>query len=143
MILVATVFLSVIFTFSLDDDISVDAYASDNDEKLQHALNPLAATGGFRAVRDVFGEFMRNSVWKLVLMASDDDLGTFSNGEQPGIDGLPPAFVDLCELDASSTNDSNEYHQIVRLLTPLLRLDSGSENFTRYVKPPVKLLLQN
>lgn len=111
----ATTFLTIIFTFSLDDDIPQDAYAGEDDEKLRHAINPLAATGGFRALRDVFGQFMKASVWKPVLAGSDDNQGTFSDGSRTGVDGLPTAFVDLCDMDSDSTNDNNEYHYIVSL----------------------------
>ena len=128
---IATTFLTIIFTFSLDDDLPQDAYTDEDNEKLKHALNPLAATGGFRAIRDLFGEFMNNSVWKIVLQGSDDDQGTFSNANQKGVEGLPIAFVDLCELDDDSTADNNEYYYILRLLTPLLRLESDFENFTK------------
>ena len=128
---VATHFLTIAFTFSIDDEIPQDAFTSDDDDKLGHALNPLAATGGFRALRDLFGQFMRTSVWKGVLLTSDDKMGTFSNASRRGIDGLPNAFVDLCGLHDDSTNENNEYHYIVRLLTPLLSLEPDSENFTK------------
>lgn len=128
---VATLMLTIMFTFSLDDNIPQDAYVSEDDEKFRHAINPIAATGGFRALRDIFGEFMNVSVWRLELRGSDDDSGTFSNGDQTGIDGLPIAFVDLCNLEKSSTKDNNEYHFIVRLLTPLLRLEPNVENFVK------------
>ena len=128
---IATTFLTIIFTFSLDDEIPQDSYVTDDDEKFRHAINPLAATGGFRALRDIFGEFMNASIWKTVLKGSDDDSGTYSYGEEPGIDGLPIAFVALCDLNTHSTRDNNEYHYIVRLLTPLLRLEYDDENFTK------------
>lgn len=47
----ATTFLTIIFTFALDDDIPLDAYTDSDQEKFRHAINPLAATGGFRALR--------------------------------------------------------------------------------------------
>jgi hypothetical protein len=49
------------------------------------------------------------------------------------VDGLPLAFVELCDLDSTSTNENNEYHYILRLLTPLLCLDPNSENFTKLI----------
>ena len=130
---IAATFLTILFTFSLDDEIPPDAYSIGEDEKFTHAISPLAATGGFRALRDVFGQFMHASVWKSVLIGSDDDSGTFSNGEQSGIDGLPIAFVELCDLNESSNKVNNEYYFIVRLLTPLLRLEPNFENFTKLI----------
>jgi hypothetical protein len=49
------------------------------------------------------------------------------------VDGLPVAFVDLCDLDSASTNENNEYHYILRLLTPLLCLEPNLENFTKLI----------
>ena len=130
---VGTMFLTVIFTFSLDDDIPLDAYSSQDDDKFKHAINPVAAAGGFRVLRDVLGDYMFDSIWKPILMTADDDHGTFSYSGQPGIDGLPTAFVQLCDLDAGSTSENNEYHVIVHLLAPLLRLEPSIENFTKVV----------
>lgn len=129
----ATTFLTIIFTFSLDDDIPADAYTDSDEDKFRHAINPLAATGGFRALRGVFGDFMHDSCWRPVLMGSDDSKGTFSNSEQPGIKGLPTAFVELCGLDHNSNAENNEYYHIVRLLAPLLHLDHDSSNFTKLI----------
>lgn len=129
----ATTFLTIIFTFALDDEIPVDAYTGQDEEQFWYAINPLAATGGFRALRDVLGDFMYDSCWRLVLMGSDDSKGTFSNSEKRGIDGLPAALVDLCELHPDSSTENNEYYHIVRLLTPLLRLDNDLNNFTKLI----------
>ena len=52
---VATTFLTIIFTFALDDEIPIDTFGGDDSEKLTHAFNPIAATNGFRAIRDVYG----------------------------------------------------------------------------------------
>ena len=51
----ATTFLTIIFTFALDDDLSLDTFGGDDHEKLRHALNPVAATNGFRALRNFYG----------------------------------------------------------------------------------------
>ena len=128
---VATLMLTIMFTFSLDDDIPQDAYASEDDEKFRHAINPITVAGGFRALRDIFGDFMNASIWKIVLRGSDNDRGTYSNGDQAGIEGLPVAFVNLCNFDTRSTKDNNEYHFVVRLLMPLLRLEPDVENFVK------------
>lgn len=129
---ITATFLSIIFTFALDDDIPQDSFVVDAPEKLMHAVNPLAATGGFRVLRDVLGDRMMDSIWRTVLRDSDDENGTFST-DSPGIAGLPAAFVDLCELGESSTSINNKYHTIVRLLTPLLRLELRIHNFTKLI----------
>jgi hypothetical protein len=55
----ATTFLSIVFAFSLDDDVPSDAYSSGDDEKFQRALDPMAATTGFRALREFYGWSLR------------------------------------------------------------------------------------
>ncbi len=52
----ATTFLCIIFTFSLDDDVPIDAYSGTDNDKFKHATDPMAAIGGFRALRQYYGE---------------------------------------------------------------------------------------
>jgi hypothetical protein len=53
-----------------------------------------------------------------VLVGSDDEQGTYSNGEQPGAEGLPAALAELCEIDEESTNENNKYHYALRYRDP-------------------------
>ena len=129
--MVATTFLTIIFTFALDDNVPVNAYETSNDDSLHHAISPMAATGGFRALRHVFGEFMNDSVWKTVLIATDDEVGTFTNN-RPRTTSLPFAFIDLCDLDEASNSENKPYHKIIRHLTPLLQLEPSVENFGKF-----------
>ena len=75
---------------------------------------------------------MYDSIWKPVITQSDDVEGTFSNGIV-SIEGLPIAFVELCDITAVSSRASNDYTHIVRLLSPLLRLEPDPENFTKLI----------
>ena len=154
----ATTFLSIIFSFSLDDEVPTDAYSSNDKDKIEMALAPFAATLGFRALQQFFGgqtfsefgsqprslaikelysdlvprtgDFLNDSVWRPVLLSADNDQGNFSDGTQQGVEGLPAALAELCEMDEYSTNSNNDYHYILRLLTPLLIVGPGIENFT-------------
>ena len=125
---IATTFLAIIFTYALEDDLPLDTFISTDTKTFSHALDPLAATGGFRAVSFFLGEFNDSSNWATVLQSSDDQSGTFSR-EQKGIKGLPPAFIDLCNLNEASTPHNSPYHRILRLLTPLFYLEPSTENF--------------
>ena len=51
----ATTFLSIMFSFSLDDDVPPDAYMSNENGNFQRAMRPIAAVMGFRALY-AFGE---------------------------------------------------------------------------------------
>ncbi|KAK4556255.1 hypothetical protein LTR86_006399 [Recurvomyces mirabilis] len=125
--------LTVIFTFSLDDDLPVDTFLDGEDAKIVHAMAPVAACNGFRALRvmtNSWDALDMTSPWANVLTSADDDASTFTD-EQAGVEGLPSAFIDLCNLDCGSTSDHNVYHRVLRLLTPLLQLEPGLNNFVR------------
>ena len=124
--LVSVTFLIIAYTHALDDDIPIDALIRDDPVTLEHLIDPIAATTGFRALRYGFG-FDSFFVWKGVLVASDDDDNTYTK-ETPGTERLPPAFVDLCGLDENSTSENHPYHKLVRLLTPLLLLKPSMDN---------------
>ena len=127
---VETTFLTIIYLCALDDRLPLDAFLNGSEETLLHAISPMAACNGFRALRINAGPLTHSSVWLPVLTATDDAQRSFSN-EAPGPDGLPAAFVELCGIGADSTVDNNDYHRIVRYLTPLLRLKPDVSNFAK------------
>ncbi|KAK3113974.1 hypothetical protein LTR53_008181 [Teratosphaeriaceae sp. CCFEE 6253] len=127
---VETTLLTIIYLFALEDDLPLHTFSSTSDEALAHATSPLAACSGFRALRINAAPRESSSVWIPVLAATDDERGTFTS-ETPGIEGLPPAFIDLCDLDEHSTVQNNDYHGILRLLTPILSLPPSVDNFPR------------
>ena len=150
-ITLASTFLCIVLAFSVDDNLPTEAYKGADEDQFRNAVSPLNATTGFRALRPLFGmsshepsllcgphsdltcllaSCLATSVWKDVLEGSDDDRRTFSDSSLPGVAGLPQAFVDLCELDENSTNDNNDYHLVLRLITPILCLKPNLENFS-------------
>ncbi|KAK5114308.1 hypothetical protein LTR62_002559 [Meristemomyces frigidus] len=125
--------LIVIFTFALDDVLPVNTFLDGNAEMINHAIAPLAACNGFRAFKPSSDRLIaldQGSPAASVLTSADDSDHTFTD-VQPGVEGLPPTFVKLCDLDSNSTCENNVYHKIVRLLTPLLRLTPSPNNFVR------------
>lgn len=126
--MVATTFLAVIFTFALEDRICLNTFSGGNDQLLRHVLDPLAATGGFRAVQSILGSANVDSPWVPILWSTDDSLGTFTK-DRSGIDDIPISLAQLCGMDADSSAQSNPYYRIVSLLTPVMRLEPSSENF--------------
>lgn len=128
--LIATTVLAICYTFALDDDVPVDAMVHDNEQMPTQLLDPLAATAGFRALFYLLGSTPPRGHWTEILCATDDEQHTFTY-EQPGISGIPRAFVELCELDQNSSPTNHPYHRMVRLLTPLLHLQPNVHNFNR------------
>lgn len=120
--------LTIMYTFCLDEEIPLDALSS-TDVAFEQFLAPLAANGGFRSMSFLYPEDLRACpAFMDILCSSDDAEGTFTS-EQPGLQGLPRAFVELCEIDEETTCESNPYHKIVRHLAPLLRLAPHPDNF--------------
>lgn len=123
----AAFFLQIMLTFAIQDDAIPDR-ALCTENTFARTVDPLAAIGGFNSLFYLFGPWQPQSRWSQVLESTDDVDGTFSS-PQPGINGLPRAFVDLCEMDGDSTIDNNLYHHIVRILTPCLHLKPSTENY--------------
>lgn len=123
----AAFFLQIMLTFSIQDESPSDQ-SSYGQDIFAHTIDPLAAVGGFNSLFYLYGPWQPQSRWSQILESTDDGDGTFSS-PAPGIDGLPRAFVDLCELDADSTVHNNPYHHVVRILTPCLRLKPSTENY--------------
>ncbi|KAK1058953.1 hypothetical protein LTR74_013010 [Friedmanniomyces endolithicus] len=129
--LIGTTFLSVIFAFALEDQIPANAFLTNYDEAVAHALSPLAAGSGILALDQAVP--MQSAVaWMPVLRKGNDRVGTYTD-QSPGTAGLPPAFVQLCGMDERSSAANNEYHSILRLLAPLLRLERSVEHFTKLI----------
>ncbi|TKA62933.1 hypothetical protein B0A55_12314 [Friedmanniomyces simplex] len=129
--LIGTTFLSVIFAFALEDQIAPDAFLTEYDKSVAHVLIPMAAGSGIIALNEAVR--MHDSIaWMPVLRKGNDRCRTYTS-QLPGIDGLPPALVRVCALDELSSSANNEYHSILRMLTPLLRLERSVEHFTKLI----------
>lgn len=126
--MVAASFLSIVFTFALDDEIAPGAFGSDDSPGAwDHILSHMAVIRGFRALDCIHGGAIpSDSAWLPIMQGTDDHKHTYTDKAQ-GIDGLPVAFVDLCGLTPDSTEASNPYHKIVRHLSPLLRAGLRNE----------------
>jgi hypothetical protein len=129
-IVVAAMLLTIIFTFALEDGSAHTGRPASDNEFITRILNPMASTGGFRALQIIYDAPGRGSPWASVFCAADDDVGNFTSDKQ-GIEGLPPAFVRLCELDDSSSSHDNPYHKILRHLTPLLDMKLDPKNMNK------------
>ncbi|KAK4930041.1 hypothetical protein LTR49_003369 [Elasticomyces elasticus] len=123
---------AVFLAFATEKPLAVDAYVKGDRDAMQVIVGPLAAAGGFGSMKQVVGESMGDSLWRKLLRSTDDQLGSFTSHEK-GSQGLPLAFVELCEVDTLSHRGNNAYHHILRLLTPLLRLRPGEGYFGKLI----------
>ena len=128
--IVAAMLITIVFTFALEDGSAHNSRPASDNEFIARILNPMASTGGFKALQIIYDAPGSGSPWAQIFYAADDDVGSFTS-DKPGVEGLPPAFVHLCELDDSSTSHDNPYHKILRHLTPLLEMKVEPENMNK------------
>ncbi|KAL1963363.1 hypothetical protein VTN77DRAFT_8379 [Rasamsonia byssochlamydoides] len=68
---------------------------------------------------------------------------------QPGIDGIPDTFINLCDLTPLSNAHNNSYHASVRMLSALLDVECTPFTMVRFLsflalmQPRFKALLKN
>ena len=129
--LISTTFLSVIFAFALEDRVPLNAFVGDYDNAVAHALSPMAAGSGIIALGQTV-QVHDSIAWMPVLRKGNDRVATYTS-QTPGTEGLPRALVELCDINEDSTSANNEYHSIVRMLTPLLRLERSVEHFVKLI----------
>jgi hypothetical protein len=103
------------------------------------ALNWLTLQCGLRCILAYTGPYLKQSIWYNAFMESDDEHHTLDN-HTPGREGLHPELADLCEIDESTTEENNPYHWPLRMLSPLLKLDSSRENFDKFTTFTGRLL---
>lgn len=128
--MVAAMFLTIVFTLSMQDWDGDGSLAARKNDFMQHIVIPMSSTGGFRALQAIETTPSETSLWVSLLYLADDANGSFTSRTQ-GTEGLPPVFVHLCELDEQSSSDTNPYHAILRHLTPLLQMQPIPRNFIK------------
>ncbi|PGH04907.1 hypothetical protein GX51_03203 [Blastomyces parvus] len=113
-----------------------------------NALNWLLVQCGLRYILSFLSKQQQSqSIWFPIFQESDDEHQTFNN-DSPGLDGLHPGLADLCKIDDTTTGETNPYHWPLRMLSPMLPLQSNKYNFTKLITfigrllPPYTNLLQ-
>jgi hypothetical protein len=130
--ILSTCMLLAILSFSLDDFDPARSFVFAPPETTSAALNWLHIQSGLKGLLIELQSHIADSVWMPVFVDADDKRGS-SLDERPGPDGLPPAFVALCDITPTSTIDNNPYHAPLRLLAPLLRIDAGIPTFGKLI----------
>ncbi|KAK3633516.1 hypothetical protein LTR56_015769 [Elasticomyces elasticus] len=128
--LIGTTFLSVIYLFALSETNGPDSYIMEYNEAITRVQAPMMAGSGIPALQSALGILESTIVWRSVIDSANDSQGTFSSRAK-GTNGLPPALVLLCDIRQDSSADTNEYHTILRQLSPLFGLGSGPANFVK------------
>ncbi|EGE82891.2 C6 transcription factor [Blastomyces dermatitidis ATCC 18188] len=96
-------------------------------------LSWLLGQSGLRYILEAVSiQQLQQSIWFEAFMESDDENHSFNNNS-PGREGLHPELADLCEIDETTTEESNPYHWPVRMLSPMLPLKADRNNFGKLI----------
>ena len=119
--------------------LTILAYTSDSDNpSASWVFSPIAkaswlfVNGGLNSLIDRYAPTFAQSIWMPVLRDANDFSGS-DYIEKAGRDGIAEEFADLCDIDDSSTNENNPYHEALRILAALMQLDFVSANFSKFV----------
>ncbi|KAG5287036.1 C6 zinc finger domain-containing protein [Histoplasma ohiense] len=96
-------------------------------------LSWLLGQSGLRYILETITiQQLRQSIWFEAFMESDDEDHTFNNNS-PGREGLHPELAELCEINETTTEESNPYHWPLRMLSPMLPLKADRNNFAKLI----------
>ncbi|KAI1910523.1 hypothetical protein LOZ58_001567 [Ophidiomyces ophidiicola] len=94
-------------------------------------LNWLLVQGGLRYLIESVIPWLPQSIWWNFFLEADDEHKTFDD-HRAGFVGLPLDLARLCGIEATTTEETNPYHSVLRLLAPLLPLPLASEHFCKF-----------
>jgi hypothetical protein len=118
--------------------LTILAFTADNKPSASWIFSPQASSswlfvqGGMYALKTHYPVQLSESIWNPVFMDADDFNGS-ALIQEPGLGSIPKAFADLCDIDSSSTGRTNPYHEALRILTELMKLEYVSANFAKFV----------
>lgn len=145
----AAVFLGGIASSTVDGESPENVWPM-KDGTVGEALTWLRIHEGLRVLWRIsepfapgrmFHEMINTAEYEFMLTKLDPKV-------EPGIEGIPADFVELCRLDESCTWENNGYQKAVRSLVPLVDLPFTAENmlkfiaFTAMMDPRYKALLK-
>jgi len=121
--------LNAIMFGSIETDRPSDCWPlSLNDSALQW----LSIQRGIRPMMNATEPWREDSIFKHSFEAFNDLSEKFVD-EQPGREGLPPQFADLCGITSESTVENNHYIAPLRTLIPILGIKCTLENIPRFI----------
>ncbi|PGH06037.1 hypothetical protein GX51_02628 [Blastomyces parvus] len=141
---ISTCIMLAVLAFTCDDTTATGSWVFSESST---ANNWLYVQGGLPTILARYREQANDNIWVPVIHDSDDHHGTYSD-KRPGPDGLPPEFVELCEIYPDSDGENNPYHPPLRAIASLQKLEPSSLTFTKLVtfvgtvKSGYRLLLQ-
>ncbi|KAK2805096.1 hypothetical protein FQN50_006341 [Emmonsiellopsis sp. PD_5] len=127
--MVSTCMMLAVLAFTGSNSQSSDSWIF---SPVQSGTNWLYVQGGLSTILSQYKERAAQNIWIPAIHDADDHEGTFSD-ESPGPEGIPAAFVDLCDIDENSDSDNNPYHRPLRVISNLQRIEASSSTFTKLI----------
>lgn len=128
--LFSTCLLSSVRSFSAEEYKPSESWLFSR-EPPEQALSWLILQSGLRHLLHLTKLWLYQSIWWTTFMESHDDKGPFDD-HRPGRVDLHPELADLCEIDDTTTKETNPYHWPLRMLSPLLNLERSANSFPKY-----------
>ncbi|OJD26458.1 hypothetical protein ACJ73_02158 [Blastomyces percursus] len=127
------------------DSSPYDSFVFSSDPS---ALNWLLMQSGLSRLLPFTQPYLSESIWLVPFMESYSQF--LKNRDcRTGQDGLHPELAGLCEINDSSNNENNPYHEPLRSLMPILDMETNPENFMTMatfmgnLKPKFTALIRN
>ncbi|PGH32818.1 hypothetical protein GX50_04358 [[Emmonsia] crescens] len=128
--LMSTCMLLSTITFSTEECKPADSWIFSSDPT---RLSWLLGQSGLRYILEAITiDQLQRSIWFEAFQESDDEDYTFNNNS-PGLEGLHPGLAELCDIDETTTEESNPYHWPLRMLSPMLPLKADRNNFSKLI----------
>ncbi|KAJ5103032.1 hypothetical protein N7532_003561 [Penicillium argentinense] len=92
-------------------------------------MNWLCLQSGLRIIITLAAPYIPNSIWASSFESiHKEELKIFEREYETGRDGLDSDLADLCGIDEYTTENNSVYHNPLRILTPLLKLEKNRPN---------------
>ncbi|PWY91250.1 hypothetical protein BO70DRAFT_89043 [Aspergillus heteromorphus CBS 117.55] len=127
--LISACLLMTIRSFALDEYNPLSSFVFSDDST---SLNWLSLQAGLRHLLEATYKWQSDSMWWEVFNKTDNSKVQFFDDDRPGRVGIRPELADLCGIDETTTAATSPYHAPARILTGLLSLERGTQNFGPY-----------
>lgn len=136
--LLSTCLMLCALVYAAEDYKPADSWVFSSDPS---ALNWLMMQFGVKYILSYAAPYLEQSIWRKLFLFPSDEMQILAD-HTPGREGLHSELADLCGIDDTTTEEDNPYHYALRMLSPLLKLDSCRGSIDKLGSFPVRLLPQ-
>ncbi|EAU35520.1 conserved hypothetical protein [Aspergillus terreus NIH2624] len=103
------------------------------------ALNWLQVQSGLRHLLGFAHPWLTSSMWWEMFKIPREENPLYDD-HRPGREGLHPLLADICDIDDTTTEETNPYLWPLRMLTPILTLERSIKSLTQFTNFMGRLL---